>query len=217
MPLNRFIDHTLLSPTATKEQIIKLCQEAIQNEFAAVCIPPFYVELASRELKGSKVNVCTVVGFPFGYDHVATKIDAITRGIDAGADELDIVINLPAVKNGNWELIENEIDSYTTATKLKRGKVLKLILETAYLNSKELEILCNLCVKYNVDFAKTSTGYAPKGADVKDVIAMKKFLGDSVQIKASGGIKTKKAAKELIEAGATRLGTSSGISLIQKK
>jgi len=214
MSLNRFIDHTLLSPIATNEQIKKHCQEAIEHEFAAVCIPPFYIDLAQRELKGSKVKICTVIGFPFGYDHVATKIDAITRAIDAGADELDIVINLPAVKNGNWDLIENEIDSYTTATKLKRGKVLKLILETAYLNSKELENLCNLCVKYNVDFAKTSTGYAPKGADVKDVIAMKGFLGDAVQIKASGGIKTKKAANELIKAGATRLGTSSGIQLI---
>ena len=214
MSLNRFIDHTLLSPIATNEQIKEHCQEAIKYKFATVCIPPFYLDLTRRELKGSDVKICTVIGFPFGYDHVATKIDAITRAIDAGADELDIVINIPAVKNGNWELIENEIDSYTTATKLKRSKVLKLILETAYLNAEELEILCNLCVKYNVDFAKTSTGYAPKGADVNDVIAMKGFLGDVVQIKASGGIKTKKAANELIKAGATRLGTSSGVQLV---
>ena len=214
MSLNRFIDHTLLSPSATKEQIVNLCQEAIKYEFATVCIPPYYIELASRELKDSDVKVCTVIGFPFGYDHVATKVEAISRAIDAGADELDIVVNIPAVKNGNWDLIENEIDSYTTAGKLKRGKVLKLILETAYLDDKELEILCNLCVKYNVDFAKTSTGYAPKGADVKDVEAMKNILGDAVKIKASGGIKTKKAAKELVKAGASRLGTSSGIQLI---
>lgn len=214
MSLNRFIDHTLLAPSATNEQIIQLCDEAKKYEFATVCVPPFYIELAGRELKGSEVKICTVVGFPFGYDHVATKIEAITRAIDAGADELDVVINIPAVKNGNWDLIENEIDSYTTATKLKRGKVLKLILETAYLNAEELEILCNLCVKYNVDFAKTSTGYAPKGANVKDVKAMKGFLGEAVKIKASGGIKTKKAANELIEAGASRLGTSSGIQLI---
>ncbi len=217
MSLNRFIDHTLLKPTATKSQIISHCLEAKNNEFAAVCIPPIYVDLAKRELKESDVNICTVAGFPFGYDHVATKIEAITRAIDAGADELDVVINIPAVQNGNWDLIENEIDSYATATKLKRGKILKLILETAYLNPEELEILCNLCVKYNVDFAKTSTGYAPKGANVKDVIAMKQFLGDSVQIKASGGIKTIKAANALIKAGATRLGTSSGIQLIQEK
>ncbi len=217
MLLNRFIDHTLLSPIATKDEILKHCQEAKQYEFVTVCIPPFYVDLASRELKGSNVKICTVIGFPFGYDHVATKIEAITRAIDAGADELDIVVNIPAVKNGNWDLIENEIDSYTTATKLKKGKVLKLILETAYLNSKELEFLCNLCVKYNVDFAKTSTGYAPKGANIKDVSAMKKILGDDVEIKASGNIRTKKAAKELIKAGATRLGTSSGIQLLQKK
>lgn len=214
MSINQFIDHTLLAPTTTEDQIKKHCKEAIKYEFATVCIPPVYVGLASRELKDSVVKVCTVIGFPFGYDHVATKIDAISRAIDAGADELDIVINIPAVKNGNWELIENEIDSYTTATKLKKNKVLKLILETAYLNLQELEILCNLCVKYNVDFAKTSTGYAPKGADLNDVKAMKKFLGNAVQIKASGGIKTKKAAMEFIEAGATRLGTSSGLQLI---
>jgi deoxyribose-phosphate aldolase len=214
MSLNRFIDHTLLAPTTTYEQLILHCQEAKQYVFAAVCIPPCYVELASQQLKESDVKICTVVGFPFGYDHVATKIEAIKRAIDSGADELDIVINIPAVKNGNWDLIQSEIDSYTTATKLKRNKVLKLILETAYLNSEELNRLCNLCLEYNVDFAKTSTGYAPKGAEVKDVIAMKKILGNAVQIKASGGIKTKEAANALISAGATRLGTSSGIQLI---
>ena len=214
MSLNRYIDHTLLSPIATSEQIEKLCQEAISYKFATVCIPPFYIDKARRALLGSDVKICTVIGFPFGYDHVATKIEGMTRAIAAGADELDIVVNLPAVKNGNWDLIENEIDSYTTTAKLKNNKVLKLILETAYLNSEELEILCNLCLKYNVDFAKTSTGYGPRGATVEDVVAMKNILGDAVQIKASGGIKTKKDAKELIDAGATRLGTSSGIKLI---
>jgi deoxyribose-phosphate aldolase len=214
MSLNQYIDHTLLSPVATIAQIQQLCKEAIQYEFPTVCIPPFYIDAARRTLLGSNVNICTVIGFPFGYDHVATKIEAITRAIDAGVDELDIVVNLPAVKNGNWDLIENEIDSYTTIAKHKNSKVLKLILETAYLNTEELETLCNLCLKYNVDFAKTSTGYAPRGAAVEDVVAMKKILGDSVQIKASGGIKTKKDAKNLIEAGATRLGTSSGIKFI---
>jgi len=215
MSLNQFIDHTLLSPIATDEQISALCQESVEHQFASVCVPPYYIELVRRKLKDSPVRICTVVGFPFGYDHLATKVEGITRAIDSGADELDIVINIPAVKNQNWDLIENEIDSYTTATKLKRGKVLKLILETAYLNMEELEILCNLCVKYNVDFAKTSTGYGPNGATVKDVEAMKSFLGDAVRIKASGGIKTKKAAEELIAAGASRLGTSSGLLLIK--
>ena len=214
MLLNQYIDHTLLSPVATTGQIEKLCQEAIKYEFPTVCIPPFYIDIARKQLLESKVKICTVVGFPFGYDHVATKIEAITRAIDAGADELDIVVNLPAVKNGNWDLIENEIDSYTTTAKLKNNKVLKLILETGYLNLEELEILCNLCLKYNVDFAKTSTGYGPRGASVEDVEAMKKILGDAVKIKASGGIKTKKDAMALIAAGATRLGTSSGIKLI---
>ena len=214
MLLNKFIDHTLLTPTATIDQVKNLCQEAIKHQFAAVCIPPTYVELASRQLKDSSVNTCTVIGFPFGYDHLATKIEAISRAIDAGADELDIVINLPGVKNGNWDLIENEIDSYTTTTKLKRSKILKLILETAYLNSEELKILCNLCIKYNVDFAKTSTGYGPSGAKIEDVAFMKEILGQKVEIKASGGIKTQEQAMAFIDAGATRLGTSSGLQLI---
>ncbi|MDF1694933.1 MAG: deoxyribose-phosphate aldolase [Saprospiraceae bacterium] len=214
MSLNRFIDHTLLSPVATIEQVEKHCEEAVQHNFATVCIPPFYIDLARRKLKGSDVKICTVIGFPFGYDHIATKMEAISRAIDMGADELDIVINLPAVKNGKWDLIESEIDNFVTASKLKGNKIMKLILETAYLNSEELKLLCNLCIKYNVDFAKTSTGYGPRGASLEDVIAMKSFLGDAVQIKASGGIKTKKFAKELINAGATRLGSSSGIKLI---
>ncbi len=215
MSINQYIDHTNLKPTATEEDIKLLCQEAIENNFKAVCISPYYLDLARKELLGSNVKLCTVIGFPFGYDHVATKMEAISKAINGGADELDVVINLSAVKNKDWATVENEIDSITTATKLKGNKVLKLILETAYLNHEELELLCNLCIKSNVDFAKTSTGYAPTGAKLEDVVFMKSILGDKVSIKASGGIKDSKFANELIKAGATRLGTSSGIKIIK--
>lgn len=214
MSINRFIDHTNLKPTATQEDIKLLCQEAIEYDFYSVCIAPYYLDIAQKELKGTNVKLCTVIGFPFGYDHVATKMEAISKAINGGADELDVVVNISAVKNQDWSTVENEIDSITTMTKLKGNKVLKLILETAYLNHEELERLCNLCIKSNVDFAKTSTGYAPSGAKLEDVIFMKSILGNKVAIKASGGIKDTKFAKELIEAGATRLGTSSGIKII---
>ena len=215
MKLNQYIDHTNLKPTATQEDIKQLCKEAIENDFIAVCISPYYIDLVKKELLASNVKLCTVIGFPFGYDHVATKMEAISKAINASADELDVVINISAVKNKDWATVENEIDSITTATKLKGNKVLKLILETAYLNHEELEILCNLCIKSNVDFAKTSTGYAPTGAKLEDVVFMKSILGNKVAIKASGGIKDSEFANQLIEAGATRLGTSSGIKLIK--
>jgi deoxyribose-phosphate aldolase len=214
MNLSQYIDHTNLKPIATKEDIHLICKEAIEHNFKAVCISPYYLDIAYKELKESKVKVCTVVGFPFGYSHVATKMEAISKAINGGADELDVVVNLSAVKNKDWDTVESEIDSITTVTKLKGNKVLKLILETAYLDREELEILCNLCIKSNVDFAKTSTGYASSGANIEDVIFMKSILGDKVAIKASGGIKDAIFAKKLIEAGASRLGTSSGTKLI---
>jgi len=215
MKINQFIDHTILSPTATLEQVAQLCKEANEHQFKAVCVAPLYVDAAVKLLSDSKVSVCTVIGFPFGYDHLATKMAATSRAIDEGADEVDVVVNLPQVKNGEWDIIETEIDSFVTSIKLKRTKVMKLILETAYLTVEELEILCNLCTKHRVDFAKTSTGYAPEGATVENVARMRSFLGDHVEIKASGGIRSRVFAEELINAGATRLGTSSGIKLLK--
>lgn len=214
MKINDYIDHTLLKPTATTEQIIQLCEEAVEYQFKAVCVPPFYLETARKRISGSQVKLCTVIGFPFGYDHVAVKMESISKCIGLGADELDAVVNIPAVKNHNWDLVESEIDSLVTAVKLKGNKVLKLILETAYLTVEELEILCNLCTKCGVDYAKTSTGYADRGASLEDIIFMKKTLGGKVKIKASGGIKDKEFALKLISAGAVRLGTSSGIKLL---
>lgn len=217
MTINQLIDHTILKPDVTEGQIEQLCKEAIEYNFAAVCIAPYYLDHAKKLLKDSEVKLCTVVGFPFGYDHITTKIEAIKKALFAGADEIDVVVNISAVKNGDWDIVESEIDSFITATKLKAGKVLKLILETALLTQEELESICNLCIKYNVDFAKTSTGYSTRGASVEDVKIMKKILGDKVGIKASGGIRDMEFAMELIEAGAKRLGTSSGVKLLNKK
>jgi len=214
--LSRYIDYTNLRPTATLQDILTLCQEASDHNFKAVCVAPYYLYQAKKVLDKSEVKLCTVVGFPFGHDHVATKMTAIAMACDYGADELDVVINLPSVKSGDWESVESEIDSITTAAKLKANKVLKLILETAYLTKEELITLCNLCIKYNVDFAKTSTGFAPHGATVQDVTFMRSILSDKVSIKASGGVKTREFTEQLIAAGATRIGTSSGIEILRQ-
>lgn len=217
MNINQYIDHTNLKPYASANDIEVLVADAIQHQFAAVCIPPYYIDLGKKMLKDSDVKLCSVIGFPFGYDHVATKMEAISRAVNAGADELDVVINIPAVKNADWDVVRSEIDNYVTATKLKAGKTLKLILETAYLSKQELEHLCNLCVEFGVDFAKTSTGHANHGATVEHVAMMKAVLGDKVKIKASGGIKDRKFAQALIDAGANRLGTSAGLTIIKSK
>lgn len=214
--LSKYIDHTTLKPTVIKEDIEKLCQEAIEFGFATVCIPPIYTDLARRLTSDSEVKVGTVVGFPFGYDHIASKVETIKRAIDMGADECDVVVNIAMVKNNNWDYIRNEIEGASTAVHRKNNKIIKLILETAYLNDEELEQLCNLCIENDVDFAKTSTGYAPQGANLEVVRKMKGFLGEKVMIKASGGIKTTEFAQSLIEAGAQRLGTSSGLKIIGK-
>lgn len=215
MDVASYIDHTVLKPETTQDQVDKLCQEAMDNHFAAVCVPPIYVESAAKLLHKSDVKVATVIGFPFGYSHTSSKIEEIKKALESGALECDVVINIAKVKNKDWDYVRNEIDSVSTAVHKKNRAVIKLILETAYLDQEELKELCNLCIKYNVDYAKTSTGYAPSGADLETVKSMKEYLDGKVMIKASGGIKTAAFAKELISAGADRLGTSSGLKLIK--
>jgi len=202
------IDHTLLKPEVTEQDIQQLCKEAHEKGAATVCIPPYYVELANDELKESEVKVCTVIGFPFGYSSVKTKGVQIETAIDNGADELDVVVNIAAIKNGNWDYVKNEVESLSTLIS-KDGKIMKLIFETALLDQKEIKKLCKICIESQVEYAKTSTGYGPSGADVETVKTMRKYLSGKVLIKASGGIKSKKQAIELIEAGADRLGAIS--------
>jgi deoxyribose-phosphate aldolase len=210
--LNRYIEHTNLSPTLTIQDIDKLVAEAKQYQFLGVCVPPFWVKRAKREIGEEKVLLVTVAGFPLGYSMTETKLEEIKRAIDNGADEVDVVWNISSLKSGNpWTKIE-----IAKCSKLVHGyqKALKVIIETAYLSDDEIIEACKICVDADADFVKTSTGFAPSGAKVEHIQLMKKSVPGGVGIKASGGIKTKEQAIQLIEAGADRLGTSSGIAIV---
>lgn len=206
------IDHTLLKSNIGKQQIDTLCADAIENEFAAVCIPPYYVSLAAGLLKDSKVKVATVIGFPMGYATVFAKVEEIKRAIQDGADEIDAVLNISAVKDGTWNYVTNEIQSFTRAAHLK-GKILKLIIEAAVLTEEQIQKICEIANTEKVDYIKTSTGYNG-GATAEMVSQLKKFLDEDIKIKASGGIRTKAQAISLIDAGAQRIGTSASKDII---
>ena len=214
MSLARYIDHTILKPTTTRAEVEKVCAEAVQYGFAAVCIPPPFVRFARQLLDGAQVKVATVIGFPFGYSAVEAKVSEILLAIVDGADELDMVINLLALKNNDWTYLAGEIGTILPLVRAQ-GKVLKVIVESGILTDEELIRCCTIYGTAGVDFMKTSTGYAEKGATIEAVEIMRKHLPSSVQIKASGGIRTAEFAKALIEAGATRLGSSSGVSIAE--
>ena len=215
MNIASYIDHTILRVDCTADEVRQVCDEAVQYQFAAVCIPPFYVQLAAQRLKQHlpKINVATVVGFPMGYASTPAKIEEIKRAIDDGADELDAVINICALKEGNWSYVANDIDSMTTAARLK-GKKIKIILETGLLNEQEIGQLAEVVSQSEPDFVKTSTGFNGTGAELDKVELLKELLGDKIAIKASGGIRTRAAALSFIQAGASRIGTSSALKLL---
>lgn len=213
MNIAQYIDHTALKPVSTKEDIDKLCQEAIQYQFAAVCVPPFYVAQSSAILNNSKIKVATVIGFPFGYSSIGAKTEEIKQAIKDGTDDIDLVINLCAVKNNDWDYLSREIVSCLQPVRLNR-KVIKVIIETGVLLDEEIVACCNLYARHKVDFMKTSTGYAEKGASVQAVTLMKEHLPAEIAIKASGGIRTFAFAKELIDAGATRIGASASMNIL---
>ena len=215
MNLASFIDHTLLKADCTLEEIKRVCAEAIQYQFAAVCIPPFYVNQAADLLADSTIKVATVVGFPMGYPSTPAKVEEIKKAVDDGADEVDAVINLCAVKNGNWSYIRNDIDSMIMAAHLK-GKAIKIILETGLLEEVDIRRICDICLEVQPDFVKTSTGFNGEGATVEVVQLLKSLLNDQIKIKASGGIRTKTAAIQLLEAGAKRIGSSSSVKMLQE-
>lgn len=212
MSLAKYIDHTLLQPDCRRADIIQLCKEAIDHQFCAVCIPPYFVKLASEELEKSPVKVATVIGFPLGYSTTSAKVEEIKRALIDGVDELDVVINLAAVKSGDWSLVETDIDSATRMVHMK-GKIIKLIIEASLLNDEELLKLCEICTKIGVNFVKTSTGYFG-GATPEVVKTLRENLPNSIKIKASGGIRSKSDAITLIEQGADRLGSSAGIKIV---
>ncbi len=214
MHLARYIDHTVLKPTTTVADIEKLCNEAIHYNFAAVCVPPPFVKKAKEITAKTNSKTATVIGFPFGYSAIEAKIAEVLLAMVDGADELDIVINLIALKNGDWEYLANEINHLLPLIK-QQNKVVKIIIESGVLSDDDIIKCCELYGAAGIDFLKTSTGYAEKSATVEAVTLMRKHLPAEVQIKASGGIRTYEFAKQLIDAGATRLGCSASVAIIQ--
>ena len=214
MKMNQRIEHTILKPDTMESDIKKLCEEAIEHGFFGVCVPPYFVKLASIILKDSSVKIVTVAGFPLGYNTTPAKVEEARKAMDEGAHEIDMVMNIAALKNNDLNFVQNDIQSVATLVQLK-GCKLKVIIETALLSNVEKVKACEICAKVGVDFVKTSTGFASSGAKLKDIELMRKNLPASIKIKASGGIKTKEQAKDLVKAGADRLGTSSGPDLIE--
>ena len=215
MNIHSYIDHTILKPTTTMAEVERLCSEAVQYRFAAVCVPPLFVIKAKELVKDSELNVATVIGFPFGYNAIEAKVAEIVLAMVDGADELDMVVNISAIKNNDWNFIANEINTIMPIIKSK-GKIIKVIIESGILTDDEIIKCCDIYGLAGVDYVKTSTGYAEKGASVHAVKLIRAHLADSVKIKASGGIKTYAFAKELIDAGADRLGCSSSVQIVKE-
>lgn len=214
MQLNQFIDHTILKPTTLVSDIEKLCTEARQYQFASACVPPPFVKKTKELLAGSSVKTCTVIGFPFGYSAIEAKLAEIVLAIVDGADELDVVINLIALKNKDWEYLANEVNHLVPLIK-EKGKQVKIIIESGVLTDDEIIKCCELYGAAGIDYLKTSTGYAEKGASVHAVELFKKYLPAGTGIKASGGIRDYAFAKQLVDAGATRLGCSASVAIVE--
>ena len=215
MQVATFIEHTNLDPALTIADVDRQVAEANEFGFFGVCVPPFWVKRARREIGKARISLVTVAGFPLGYNMTETKLDEIMRAIDNGVDEIDVVWNLSSFKTGlPWTKIEI---ARCTALAHQHQKLLKVIIETSYLSAPEIERACKICADAGADFVKTSTGFASGGATIEHVALMKKVLPEQVGIKASGGIKTLQSAEALINAGAQRIGTSSGVSIVTTK
>lgn len=214
MNIASFIDHTLLKPTASKEDVRQLCTEAEEYGFAAVCVPPYHIRTAVEALGESNVKIATVVGFPFGYSHYKAKETEVEKAIADQVNEVDMVINLAALKDENAAYLKEEISSVASVC-TRNSIVLKLIIESGILTDQEIIRCCEFYKEFDVDFLKTSTGYGDKGASVEAVRIMRQHLPAHIQIKASGGIKSFDFANALIEAGATRLGCSASVSIVK--
>ena len=211
MAYNKLIDHTLLKQDATPEQIIALCEEAKQFDFMSVCVNPAYVPLAAKCLEGSDVKVCTVIGFPLGMNLTRTKVEEAELAIKEGADEIDMVINVGMLKAGHDQFVEEEIRELKAVA---GQKVLKVIIETCLLTDEEKVRACIASKNAGADFVKTSTGFSTGGATAHDVALMRKTVGPHMGVKASGGVRTKEDLLAMVEAGATRIGTSNGTKII---
>lgn len=212
MNIASYIDHTLLAADASEAQIIKLCDEARTWSFASVCVNTCRVPLASKALEGSGVKVCTVVGFPLGAMDSRSKAMETENAVKAGADEIDMVINIGYVKDRAWDAV---LDDILAVRKACEGKVLKVILEVCLLTDEEIVKACQLCVEAGADFVKTSTGFSKHGATLESVRLMKKTVGNRAFVKAAGGIRDRETALKMIEAGASRLGCSAGVAIVR--
>ena len=210
-----YIDHTLLRADASEKEIKKLCNEAKEYGFFSVCVNPMYVKLAKKLLKGSEVKVCTVIGFPLGANTTKTKIFEVKNAIKEGADEVDVVFNIAKFKDKKYTYVGKELAKIVDVCNKKT--LVKVIVETCYLTQEEILRACKLVYECGVDYIKTSTGFGTYGARVEDVKLMKNECRDKLKIKASGGIKTLKQVEEYILAGAERIGTSSGVSIINEQ
>lgn len=213
MELNKYIDHTLLKPEATKEQITKLCQEARQYDFASVCVNTCYVPLAKQLLAGSDVKVCCVVGFPLGAMDTVSKAFEAKTAVENGAQEVDMVINIGALKDKDYDYVTKDIAAVVEASK---PAIVKVIIETCLLTDDEKVEACKCSMNAKAEFVKTSTGFSTHGATPEDVALMKKTVGDVCKVKAAGGVRSYDDAMKMIEAGADRLGCSAGIKVMEE-
>lgn len=212
MDIAKYIDHTLLRADASKEDIIKICEEAKKFNFYSVCLNSSYVSLAKKSLEGSEVKICSVIGFPLGMMTKETKVFEAKNAVENGADEIDMVMNVGLLKDGKEDEVYQEIKEIKEAI---GDRILKVIIETCYLTNKEKIKACELSIKANADFVKTSTGFGTGGATFQDVDLMLKVVDGKAKVKASGGVRDIETAKEYIELGVSRLGTSSGVKLVQ--
>lgn len=211
MKQSKYIDHTVLKAETTKDAIIVLCQEAKDHDFASVCVNPTWVKTSADELAGTDVKVCTVIGFPLGANTSATKAFETKDAIANGASEIDMVINIGAAKDGDYELVESDIKAVVDAA---NGTLVKVIIETALLTDDEIVKTCQAAKKAGAQFVKTSTGFSTAGATAEDVKLMKDTVGAELEVKASGGVRTLEDFEKMIEAGATRIGTSNAITIL---
>lgn len=215
MNMNKYIDHTALKADTTASQIEKLCSEAREYDFYSVCVNSYFVKKAIALLNGSTVKVCTVVGFPLGASTMETKRFEAMKAVTEGASEIDMVINVSAIKSQDWQYVLDDMSSLARVTH-QQGALLKVILETCLLTEDEKRKACELAVKAGVDFVKTSTGFSTGGATIQDVKLMRSIVGN-LGVKASGGIKDAETARQMIEAGATRLGTSASVEIMKNQ
>lgn len=209
----KHIDHTQLKAFATWDDIDKLCREAIENETASICIPPCYIKRVNDKY-GEKINICTVVGFPLGYSVTAAKVAETKQAIEDGAKEIDMVVNISDVKNGDYAKVEEEI---RTLKEVCGNLILKVIIETCYLNQEEKIAMCQAVTNAKADFIKTSTGFGTAGAKMEDILLFKEYIGPDVKIKAAGGVNSREDFESFLEAGCERIGSSSGVSMLTGK